>query len=133
MTAAEVADILFKVYLLSKAANKRIAFAWQPFAQSKSNPGWAVARALCRVRRGQRTAAHDRVDLAAHRWLLLRAEDLDLRLARSLSGLSFGPMLWLIGDLAERYLEAPQSPRLDRVAARLLQRALRSVGIAVHE
>jgi arginyl-tRNA synthetase len=132
VTAAEVVDILIKVYLLAKAPSKQVAFAWEPFTQPRHNPGWSVARAWCRARNAQRDLQADDVsDARQQRWLLVLSEDLDVRHARSLETRSFAPILWILIEVAERYLECDTSIRIDRVAARVLQRALRCIGIAV--
>lgn len=132
---AVLSDQVIKGFFLFPAIPKPLAYSWERLMDPESNRGWTVARAWARAFSTSETGPAASPDIAgpSYRFAVLHAHGFAAEQAAAVRKLQVsGVTAWLL-QFCEKYLAAPPSAGLDRVARTILRQGLRTIGFMAGE
>jgi arginyl-tRNA synthetase len=125
-----LADLVARSFFLGAPAIKPLGFSWGRILDENQNPGWTLARAWCRARRGGgvQGGPSSSPPQPAYRLAVVQSQSYCRSLLQATSQLEVTGLMRFVRSFSETYLAASLSPELDRAARAILKKAFRSLG-----
>lgn len=122
-----LAAIVVKAFFLAAPPSKAISFSWDALMSAATNPGWTIAAAWCRSADGR--PGEERAGNEAYRVSVMQLLGADRAIAQAASELRYVGLVKFLVNFCERYLEAPLSPRHDRLARAGIEFIMNAIGL----